>query len=55
MPGYAVIKEYSYFHWMPPYAGKSVVLKESLLGTQNIRGNEYDEQGALADMDKSRR
>ncbi|MFA7159251.1 MAG: glycosyltransferase family 39 protein [Kiritimatiellia bacterium] len=43
MPGYTVIKEYGYFHWMPPYTGKIVVLKERLLGTQNIRGNEHIE------------
>jgi hypothetical protein len=37
MPGYTVIKEYSYLHWMPPHAGKIVVLKENLPGTPNIR------------------
>jgi 4-amino-4-deoxy-L-arabinose transferase-like glycosyltransferase len=32
MPGYTVIEEYNYFHWMPPYAGKIVVLKRISTG-----------------------
>jgi hypothetical protein len=28
MPGYRVIKEYRYQHWLPPYAGRVVVLQE---------------------------
>ncbi len=27
MPGYTPIKEYDYYHWLPPYAGKIVILK----------------------------
>jgi hypothetical protein len=30
IPGYSIIKEYGFDHWMPPYAGKVVVLKKNL-------------------------
>jgi hypothetical protein len=29
MPGYKLIREYSYRHWLPPYAGRVVVLRKS--------------------------
>jgi tetratricopeptide (TPR) repeat protein len=29
IPGYHVIKEYSYQHWLPPYVGKVVVLRQN--------------------------
>jgi hypothetical protein len=29
VPGYTLIKEYNYRHWMPPYAGKVVVLQKN--------------------------
>lgn len=30
MPGYTVVEERRYFHWLPPQAGKIVVLKKNL-------------------------
>lgn len=39
MPGYTVIKEYAYYHWLPPYAGRIVILKEDSLKAPVIRGN----------------
>lgn len=38
MPGYKIIKDYTYVRWLPPHAGRIVVLKENLLRTPNIRG-----------------
>ena len=29
IPGYTVIKEYNYLHWMPPHVGKVVVLQKN--------------------------
>ena len=28
MPGWVTVKEYPYAHWLPPYTGKIVVLKQ---------------------------
>ena len=59
VPGYTVIKEYTYFHLMPPHTGKIIVLKKNPLRTPNIRGDEHAEQTAplslvLYDHDKRR-
>jgi hypothetical protein len=29
VPGYTAVKEYSYFHWLPPYEGKIIVSKKT--------------------------
>jgi hypothetical protein len=31
VPGYMIIKEYNYRHWLPPYAGKVLVLQKNPL------------------------
>ncbi len=38
MPGYTPIKEYGYYHWLPPYAGKIVILKEDSPKILNSQG-----------------
>ena len=37
IPGYHVIKEYSYQHWIPPYVGKVVVLRKNSQIDEAIR------------------
>jgi hypothetical protein len=34
MPGYATVKEYRFSHWLPPYAGKILVLKKQGVSLQ---------------------
>jgi len=54
IPGYTVIKEYSYRHWMPPHNGYVVVLKKDPQDTGKRRGDEHAEQDAPTDADKPR-
>lgn len=35
VPGYKIIKEYSYSHWLPPHAGKVVVLQKNLQSSKD--------------------
>jgi len=54
IPGYTIIRQYNYRHWMPPHVGAVVVLKKNPPETPNTGGDEHA-QHAPADADMPQR